>query len=128
MKYIVPLKDFPRVALRLVTCQAVFEDFEQSFGSVGLLRLDPSSVAFTFPGTSSSFLFLQIPLPVPCNSLMADAVATSSSTALVPGEGLANPNPITRIAEENPHLTAAVESPEIQALGGTGDVVREQPL
>ena len=59
---------------------------------------------------------------------MADNATTSSSAVLVPGEGIANPNPIIGVAEVNPHHAVAIESPEIQALGGTGSVVMAQPL
>ena len=55
-------------------------------------------------------------------------IATSSTVVPMSGEGTANPNPVVGVVETDPHRAVAVESPEIQALGGTGSVVMAEPL
>ena len=56
------------------------------------------------------------------------SIATSSTAVPISGEGTVNPNPTVGVEGTNPQHAAVVESPEIQALGGTGGVVMAEPL
>ena len=58
---------------------------------------------------------------------MAD-IATSSVIPPISDKGAENPNPAARVEEMNPQSGDAVESPEVQALGGTGSVIAAEPL
>ena len=58
---------------------------------------------------------------------MADT-ATSSAVAPTSNKGIENPNLEVGVEGVNPRTDDTVESPEVQALGETGDVIATEPL